>query len=186
MKARFVDGGYFENSGLDTIADLIEELRVLNLGDTVVFRVLTFDFPITELNPKRSYGLGEVASPIRALNSARSARIDSARNRIKDMQGALWVDLISISLDDKLTEFPLGWTLSKYTFHRMDCDLYSELACASIGRNLYSGADAEPNSVARENRRRLNLIVTEIDNPTLMTQAVLTHSDLPEQLKARR
>ncbi len=172
-KARFVDGGYFENSGLDTIADLIEELRRLDLASRVVFRVLTFDFPPPE-SPKRTYGLGEVASPIRALNSARSARIDPARNRILDMKATLWVDLISISLDDRIAQFPLGWTLSNYTFDRIACDLWDNDACRKLGRDIYDeSCTTLGKTIAQENRRRMCLIATEIANPRREPPSVL-------------
>ncbi len=171
-KARFVDGGFFENSGLDTIADLIEELRRLDLSDKVVFRVITFDFPPPE-SPVRTYSLGEVASPIRALNSARSARIDPARNRIIEMQGPLWVDLISISLDDRIAVFPLGWTLSNYTFDRIACDLWDNDACRKIHRNINNESRGWHRTIAQENRRRIDLIATEIANPSHPPMPVL-------------
>jgi hypothetical protein len=179
LKARFVDGGYFENSGLDTIADLITELRPLEASRNVVFRVLTFDLTPPPA-PDRAYWLGEVASPVRALNSSRSARIEPARNRILNFQGETWVDLISIRLDDREDEFPLGWTLSDHTFQRIACDLFDDRACDAIGRDLYSGKDADPGSPAWENRRRLRLIVNETRYPDLRPPANLAAPGTPK------
>lgn len=174
-KARFADGGYFENSGLDTIADLIDELRKLDIAGKVVFRVLTFDFP-QRPNPQRNFGLGELASPLRALGNARSARIEPARLRLLAMQDALWVDLISISLDDQKNQFPLGWTLSDYTFNRIACDLFDNAACVAIfsdwddPERVKSGAMI---TVPQANREKFRRIVAETSVTAALVAPVL-------------
>ncbi|MEM9780203.1 MAG: hypothetical protein AAF813_09800, partial [Pseudomonadota bacterium] len=126
-KARFVDGGYYENSGLDTIADLLEVLQDVAQSAEVEFTVISFEtsenlYPGT---PARSYGLGELGSPIRALNNSRSARIHPARKRVEEMG----VVLLPVLLETRYEPYTLGWLLSQNTFRRIKEDIYDETVC---------------------------------------------------------
>ena len=124
-KARFVDGGYYENSGLDTIADLIGGLSRVAEERGVIFTVISFDLALDDV-PVRPYWGGELLSPIRALNSARSARILPARTRVEGADSTL---LLSSSLDNRSNALTLGWLLSEETLEIIDNDIYEQALC---------------------------------------------------------
>ncbi len=140
-KARFVDGGYFENSGLDTIADLLAGLDRVARENDIRFTVIAFDFPLPD-RPRREYGLGEISSPVAALNNARSARIIPARRRVEALPGDR-VLLVPVSLDNRRREFTLGWLLSGQTFDRIDADLFGSEGCDVILSTASEPGDAQ-------------------------------------------
>jgi hypothetical protein len=76
-KQRYVDGGYFENSGTATVLDLLTGGRLvetaLAAGVKVRLIVIRIGTDPGELSYKR-HGLGEITSPIFTLLNTRNAR----------------------------------------------------------------------------------------------------------------
>ena len=132
QKFRLVDGGYFDNSGVETALDVIEAIQEgLARNDG---RVEGIDGPRIEFNvivlttsefPKRSgYGLGDALEPIRALLSTRQARtpiaIYNAERRLAALLGSRektvepQLDhLYEVRFHNPIYQMPLGWRLSK-------------------------------------------------------------------------
>lgn len=104
-KQRYVDGGYFENSGAATLYDILAVMRapdgnpkpayepiVIRIGNSLkpkidyeVSRSNESDVEVTTVTTKtsartqyRSQGLGEILSPVRALLNTREARGETA------------------------------------------------------------------------------------------------------------
>jgi hypothetical protein len=141
QSTHLVDGGYFENSGVETARFVIERLALDYCpGDTMHFShcnrsdksrpmlafrtiVLTeFDavgHAIEGIGPKRrSIGLNELLSPLRASLNTRIARGDLAVSRQQQLRpgypsGPSTIPAITIQLSHKLYELPLGWQLSR-------------------------------------------------------------------------
>jgi hypothetical protein len=136
IKTRVVDGGYFDNSGVDTAIDVITLLSS-ELAKTN-FKLDGPDGPRIEIHlvvlttsdyPKRAgYGLGDGLEPIRALLSTRTARtpiaINQAKRRLEVLQKVAEIDTtnrINVQLPhiheagfrDTFFRIPLGWRLSK-------------------------------------------------------------------------
>jgi hypothetical protein len=132
---RLVDGGYFENSGTDTLGDLLRGMRVeaLNTGSTPAVKVYTivltgYDNELFGGNFNDETPLGEFIGPIRGLLSTRQARGDLTIvrtldflcpdldncNTVADDRGwhnkALWV-FATLNLKD--SQLPLSWHLSE-------------------------------------------------------------------------
>jgi hypothetical protein len=89
-KVRLVDGGYFDNSGVETALDVIDYLQ-RETGRAVIERkwprfsfhlivLTTNEFPI-----RAAYGMGDAVEPIRALLSTREARAQISINRARRM-----------------------------------------------------------------------------------------------------
>ena len=131
IKTRLVDGGYFDNSGIETALDVIDHIEgTLKLNDG---RVEGNDGPRIALHlialttsdfPKRSaYGLGDALEPVRALLSTREARapiiVDRASRRLDTPPpGSSGPDMLLNRLHEArfhnpLYRMPLGWRLSK-------------------------------------------------------------------------
>jgi hypothetical protein len=85
-KIRLVDGGVFENSGVETAIDLLSELKQFESRSAqdplppVKFYLLSIgDFE--DYFPRYVRGFSEIMSPVRALLSARSSRASFALSR---------------------------------------------------------------------------------------------------------
>jgi hypothetical protein len=125
-KKRYVDGGYFENSGAATIYEMLASLRVGEAESArpyqvIVIRIGNSVVPDKSAPPKASdykrQGLGEVLSPIRTLLNTREARGNTA---VKQMETAITslqdrhqvADLFQFEIKESVVELPLGWLLS--------------------------------------------------------------------------
>ncbi|MGE0627466.1 MAG: hypothetical protein AB7O43_06535 [Hyphomicrobiaceae bacterium] len=137
VKTRIVDGGYFDNSGVDTAIDLIAQI-VGKLeatsgkldgpdGPRIAIHLIVLT---TGEYPKRTgYAMGDGLEPIRALLSTRSARtpiaINGAKRRLavlnKVAETSPETGLPKVQLpyihearfQDTIFRIPLGWRLSQ-------------------------------------------------------------------------
>jgi hypothetical protein len=128
IKVRLVDGGYFENSGVDTAMDIIEAVRPIAIGSGADIRLISLQY--TTKRAQSRHFLGETLSPIRALLATRVNRGRLATERAEarmtgfcPLEGdptSLCDDFLDINdpvrvsfIHDGQGELPLGWYLSK-------------------------------------------------------------------------
>lgn len=87
-RRRLVDGGYFENSGLTTVLEVVDALRQTARNRQVALHILRIENSRATTNAGNAYGvapqdppgwLAELASPLRALMATREARGEQAR-----------------------------------------------------------------------------------------------------------
>ena len=126
-----VDGGYFENTGADTLIDLLRYLKQaaspLNVRFVVVVMLNTP--PELHLNDparipwRETASLGEVFSPLRALLQTRAARGDLALRRLRESVEPGDVVEFRVCSDSGLREAPLGWQLSQEMVDVLDANL---------------------------------------------------------------
>lgn len=125
-KARLVDGGYVENSGIETALDLIEKLNgVRGTADVPKFRVYLLSLVTGTFDDHGSFSFGELMEPVRALLSTRTSRTFTALNRAVRDNRAPATDVVSTELrfptfgrtdiTGLFYSLPLGWTLSEKT-----------------------------------------------------------------------
>lgn len=83
MRRRFVDGGYFENSGVTTLLDVVAEVREIAAKRGVRLVVIRIENSRATTNPTSRKGrtpeppyngFGELWSPVRAMMGTRQAR----------------------------------------------------------------------------------------------------------------
>jgi hypothetical protein len=116
-----VDGGYFENTGADTLIDLLRYLKqsASPLSVRFIAVVLLNTPPQARLNePNRipwreTATLGELFSPVRALLQTRLARGDLALRRLRETLEPGDVVEFRVCSDSGFREAPLGWQLSQ-------------------------------------------------------------------------
>jgi predicted chitinase len=141
VKVRLVDGGYSDNSGVETAMDLMERLSI-GADGYISFReaetaddlplpprarvsliALTGgDFPV-----RTSFAFGELMEPIRAMLNVRQSRAYAAISRAAQLYPPTWagqfdyegqativkVDTVRlVVLDNPYYALPLGWALS--------------------------------------------------------------------------
>jgi len=143
-RGHIVDGGYFENTGADTLRDVISVLRATNPGTAIRFVVLVLrNTPVGErLQPENEAAwrpmqqLGEIFAPLRALLRTREARGENALRRLGLLVGGENVIEFSVCPDPnqaQRAEAPLGWELSGEMISLLDGQLQR---CASDASTL--------------------------------------------------
>jgi hypothetical protein len=152
---QLVDGGYFENSGTTTLAEIVQVLatidtacapangglaapgcriRIIHISnDPAVLPLLGSD--TCEKNSKEPGQYGEVAAPLIALSNTRDARGDYARRAISQAATPTSGDLPKHFFHFRLCvgahPLPLGWTLSDQSMLEMRhqlCNQHSKTA----------------------------------------------------------
>ena len=112
-----VDGGYFENTGADTLIDLLRYLKQsaspLNVRFIVVALLNSPPEQHLLTDPARipwheTASLGELFSPLRALLQSRAARGDLALRRLRESVEPGDVVEFRVCSDSGLREAPLG------------------------------------------------------------------------------
>jgi hypothetical protein len=126
-----VDGGYFENTGADTLIDVMRYLKQSASPLNVRFIVIALlNTPSAQhLNePSRipwreTASLGEWFSPIRGLLQTRVARGDLALRRLRELVEPGDAIEFRVCSDSGLREAPLGWQLSKEMVDVLDANV---------------------------------------------------------------
>jgi hypothetical protein len=131
---RLVDGGYVDNSGLETALDLYEELRGREIVPVAASaegvqgrprpRFIIIAITGGGLLKRSSYALGETLEPIRALLSTRVSRsfvalerayrqMPSEPLRLLPMTPLYRSQVRTVGLSNRYYDLPLGWRLSE-------------------------------------------------------------------------
>jgi len=154
-KVRLVDGGYFENSGVATAADIIEGLIESIGSEDLAARIdiTLIVFSSAGFQTPRHYGWAESLEPIRAMLNTRSARagieIDKALKRLRSLSSqsvGVSAQLVKLELQGYGYPLPLGWRLSPVTRHlisyqdglALECDQKDEDA-VKRGKGIKAG-----------------------------------------------
>ncbi|MGF6313265.1 putative chitinase [Bradyrhizobium sp. i1.8.4] len=125
-QARLVDGGYIENSGIETALDLIERLNTIKgTSDAPKFRIYLLSLVSGQFEDHGSFMFGELMEPVRALLSTRSSRTYVALNHATNIDRRPENDVTSsvqrfptfgrTDVTGLFYSLPLGWTLSQKT-----------------------------------------------------------------------
>lgn len=126
-KIRLVDGGYIDNSGVETALDLVTEMKKAvreKVGDPNAdpFPIYLISLSSGDFPSKRDYSMNELMEPIRALLNGREARAAIALNRARTES-----QIVKVSGQPELPRFnrtnlrsyfydlPLGWAMSDKT-----------------------------------------------------------------------
>ena len=177
VKVRFVDGGYFENSGVDTAMDIVEAVRPIAQAAGADIRLMSLQYA-TERSEARHF-LGETLSPIRALLATRvnRGRLATKRARAR-MTGFCPLDddptsncddyfdikdPVRVSfIHDGQGELPLGWLLSKQSRETIS----SQIGWPHLCNYIMGYAGPRPNDTDRsdhDNDCILRFIQVELD-----------------------
>jgi hypothetical protein len=132
-RGHVVDGGYFENTGADTLVDVIGALRAAGRAGRVrIIAVILRNTPEAEgmaaegaASWKESRRLGEAFAPLRALLRSREARGELAVRRLRDAVGDDVIEFSVCAEKPGEAEPPLGWELSREMIGRLDMQLES-------------------------------------------------------------
>jgi hypothetical protein len=116
-----VDGGYFENSGAATGAELVRYLQQTNLPIDVWVIVIKFGYDSSGL-PTPERVANEALSPVRALLNTRDARGELA---VVDIRKFAPSRVVTFRLLRDGVPIPLGWVLSGRSQRAIDLSIDS-------------------------------------------------------------
>lgn len=125
-RARLVDGGYVDNSGIETALDLIAKLKsIQGTSDAPKFRIYLLSLANGDFADHGPFWLGELMEPVRALFSTQGSRTFIALNRAADVDRLTVEDAAPSAprfstfgrteIAGLFYSLPLGWTLSEET-----------------------------------------------------------------------
>lgn len=163
---RVVDGGYYENSGVDTATEIIQRLagpvcsgenysnckegRLNRPQRDYAFRmiVLTDYDPFREVHAMRTAsaegGMNEMLSPLRAMLNARVARGELIVGKLQpfskfgDLPGR-HIATTKIALNHRIYGLPLGWQLSKAVQDVISAQIGEPDVCVRAGSPDFFG-----------------------------------------------
>ena len=138
---QFVDGGYVENSGVETANEVIDLLtnkryrlsRPEPSGPLVRLRLLVISGTKAVVHGFRRADLGrirmnELGSPILALLNS---RVDRAERSINNAQAVSFLSLDRVGIPFKYFKPPLGWQISKFTLSRLGAYVGTAELCSN-------------------------------------------------------
>jgi hypothetical protein len=179
QKKRLVDGGYFENSGTRTALDLINDINMSELVTHEKVEIKLIVLTSTLFSEQTTFGFGEIASPLLALNSTREARtpitIASARLELRENAPERTFRahmLQTVTLRKIGYALPLGWRLTKLTQHLIKLQNGNVEGCKGSRKYLEQETDFFSKSGAQyEADCVLKIIQNELDPAMQSSQA---------------
>ncbi|OYW51892.1 MAG: hypothetical protein B7Y80_21200 [Hyphomicrobium sp. 32-62-53] len=159
VKIRIVDGGYFENSGVATAVDLVNDMlksaQRLGISDHIQIKFIVFTS--ADFERPRVYGLGEFLEPIRTMLNTREARarieigsLFEMASNVDNPKAEIQTSVTKLELRGYGYPLPLGWRLSGITRGLIDfqnnegsdCDL-TKLPESEEGAGVPAGCARE-------------------------------------------
>jgi hypothetical protein len=155
QKIRLVDGGYFDNSGVATAIDLIDNLNQIPTAKLVEINLIVLTTGSHAV--QKFFGFGEALSPIESLLNARGASTSLTIRRASNLLGSnsradtgeqsaasVSVErLRRVHVDDFVFQLPLGWRLSRSTAQLIEMQSGHSMHCVPDDR-FKESADAPP------------------------------------------
>jgi hypothetical protein len=127
---RFVDGGYFDNSGAATLLEVVRALRkaASELGVNERVQIVTLvirNEPMPTAGCPQEPESGGFSTPLAILDQLRSERAEQftsqLRTLVMERKGDVFLD--SFQPESGVAEFPVGWTLPSATIAEMDAQI---------------------------------------------------------------
>jgi predicted chitinase len=127
-KVRLVDGGYIDNSGVETALNLIDRIEALRKTQTLPnFKIYLISLTGGDFPDHGAFSFNEAMEPIRALLSGRTSRAYTALNRASlratvtgnpspaSKEAKTFRSYSRTDLKNHFYNLPLGWALSETT-----------------------------------------------------------------------
>ena len=149
-KLRFVDGGYFENSGAATLAEAVDVAMqtaeqygipirpvVIRIGNSPSMLAATQELSASaEVQEPEAGGLGELLSPARTMVNTRTARGVLAAEALKTFVTTLQdrhipSDYVEFQIGVDAVPIPLGWQLASTTRQALRAQLNRPADCST-------------------------------------------------------
>lgn len=119
-RKHFVDGGYFENTGAETLLEVMKLLKLEN--KKVKPYVLQFNFADDDstITPTSIKKFSEVMEIFGAIYNTRSGRSNLSQAYLERYVRSLNGEFISLNLSLNTKQFPMSWILSNTAMNRLN------------------------------------------------------------------
>ncbi|MES1156450.1 MAG: hypothetical protein ABUL73_01610 [Alphaproteobacteria bacterium] len=140
---RFVDGGYFDNSGAETALSLAMQIKGLVGADAPVLLLHINPNPRQEQPLYKGYGLHPDLDihELQAVLNSRQARVDLSLSRMDELPQT--TNCTVVMKGDPHIPFRLGWILSEPAAQRLH-DQVNEALSQSLWTNFQDGKSCPP------------------------------------------
>ncbi|MEI8073337.1 MAG: hypothetical protein WCH78_01210 [Bacteroidota bacterium] len=122
IRLHYIDGGYFENKGQQTILEILQSLH-LEKYPIVKPYILQFNFSQDDSSSNRSIRFAnEVMEIVNGIENTRYARVNLITEAMKNyMQQRFDTDqIINLNLDISVRKLPMNWLLSHTAMNRVN------------------------------------------------------------------
>lgn len=121
-RLHYVDGGYFENKGQETLLQVIEAIGLKKYPGVKPY-IIQFNFSEEDNSGSRGIRFAnDVTEIIKGIYNTRNGRVLLATQQMKKYVAENFSDkqLINLSLDLSQKKFPMNWVLSHTAMKRVD------------------------------------------------------------------
>ena len=118
----YVDGGYYENKGQETLLQVLQSLDFSKLGHPIKIYVMQFNFgeeAEEETKPPGVKIAGGLSDIVSGIYNTRSGRGDMAQYHLKKFMNAHQIEFVNLSPLFNGQLFPMDWVLSNSAMERM-------------------------------------------------------------------
>jgi hypothetical protein len=132
QRYHFVDGGYYENAGSETLLEVMENLQLNNRP--VKPYVIQFNFGTEDsiISAKSIKSFSEIMEVVAGIYNTRSGRSNIARYNMQQFLKAIHGEYINLNLKLSTKQIPLNWILSKTAVNRLS-DLIEKMVYKKEG-----------------------------------------------------
>ncbi len=132
QRYHFVDGGYYENAGSETLLEVIKNLQLSNRP--VKPYVIQFNFGTADsiISAKSVKSFSEVMEVVAGIYNTRSGRSIMARYNMQQFLRTIHGEYINLNLKLSTSKIPLNWILSNTAVSRLS-DLIEKMVYKKEG-----------------------------------------------------
>lgn len=121
IRLHYIDGGYFENKGQETILEIMQSVHLENYP-TVKPYVLQFNFSQEDTTIINIRFANELRDIINGIENTRYARVNLGNEALKKFMHNNFdtQQIINLNLDISVKKLPMNWLLSQTAMNRVD------------------------------------------------------------------
>ena len=121
IRLHYIDGGYFENKGQETILEMMQSLHLENYPFVKPY-VLQFNFSQDDTTTNNIRFANELRDIINGIENTRYARVNLGNEALKKFMHNNFdtQQIINLNLDISVKKLPMNWLLSQTAMNRVD------------------------------------------------------------------
>jgi hypothetical protein len=121
IRLHYIDGGYFENKGQETILEMMQSLHLENYPRVKPY-VLQFNFSQDDTTNVNIRFANELRDIINGIENTRYARVNLGSEALKKYMHNNFdtQQIINLNLDISVKKLPMNWLLSQTAMNRVD------------------------------------------------------------------
>jgi len=122
LRLHYLDGGYFENKGQQTILEILQSIQLEHYPKVKPY-ILQFNFSQDDSSSNQSiHFANEMMEIINGIENTRYARVNLTTESVKNFMRNSFdtQQIINLNLEISVKKLPMNWLLSKTAMNRID------------------------------------------------------------------